>query len=138
MPESVSRIYEEARSVAEDSPRAAAALLRLSLQQLLQELGSTERNLDDAVGNLVATGKLPAQLQQAMDSLRVIGNNAVHPGEIDLNENPELVAPLFDLVNMIVDFMIAEPRRVAELFSRLPQGALDAIERRDSRRQENS
>lgn len=138
MPIAVQSTFHEARSVASTSPRAAAALLRLSLQQLLRELGSSEKNLDDAVGYLVASGRLTAQIQKAMDSLRVIGNNAVHPGEIDLDENPDMVSPLFDLVNMIVDAMISEPRRVDELFSKLPEGAKQAIARRDAARDDNA
>lgn len=123
--------YEEARQVVGVSARAGAALVRLALQQLLPELGATSDNLNHAVGQLVAEG-LPPKIQQAMDAVRVIGNNAVHPGQIDLRDTPEVALALFELVNLIVEQMITQPRAVEELYGRLPQGALDQIEKRDS------
>lgn len=76
---------------------------------------------------------LPARVQQALDVVRVVGNNAVHPGQIDFDDedNADVAAALFDLTNLIVDKMITEPRTVEELYARLPQGALEAIVRRD-------
>jgi hypothetical protein len=123
--------YEEARQVVGVSARAAAALMRLALQQLLPELGTTKIKLNDAVAELVANG-LPRKIQQAMDAVRVVGNNAVHPGQIDLRDTPEIALALFNLVNLIVEQMITQPRAIEELYGRLPQEALDQIENRDS------
>lgn len=123
--------YEEARQVVGASPRAGAALIRLALQQLMPELGATSDKLNIAVGHLVEKG-LPRRVQQAMDAVRVVGNNAVHPGQIDFQDTPEAALALFDLVNLIVETMITQPRAVEELYNRLPQGALDAIDNRDS------
>ncbi len=122
--------YEEARRVVGVSARAGAALVRLTLQQLLPELGASSDNLNDAVGRLVEMG-LPPRIQQAMDAVRVIGNNAVHPGQIDFQDTPEVALTLFDLVNLIVEAMVTQPRAVEELYGRLPPGALDAIRKRD-------
>jgi hypothetical protein len=66
-----------------------------------------------------------------LDTVRVIGNNAVHPGQIDLNDTSEVAASLFRLVNAIVEQMITHPKQVAELYGSLPAAALEAIERRD-------
>ena len=106
-------------------------MVRLALQQLLPELGATSDNLNTAVGQLVEKG-LPRKIQQAMDAVRVIGNNAVHPGQIDFQDTPEVALALFDLVNLVVESMITQPRAVEELYGRLPQGALDQIEKRDA------
>jgi hypothetical protein len=122
--------YKEARSIADDSPRAGAALLRLCLQQLVVTLGANANNLNAAVGELVSLG-MPVQIQQAMDTVRLIGNEAVHPGTIDVNDDPEMVRSLFELVNVVVESMITQPRKVSELYSRLPDTKLSAIERRD-------
>jgi len=67
-----------------------------------------------------------------LDILRVIGNNAVHPGELDLKDDTNIANALFDVLNLIVESMITQPRRVKELYGRLPQGAVDAIEGRDN------
>jgi len=72
-------------------------------------------------------------VQRALDAVRVIGNNAVHPGEIDLNDDRATAASLFRLLNLIADKMISEPKHVDEVYSSLPQGALDAIQRRDAK-----
>ena len=66
-----------------------------------------------------------------MDAVRLIGNEAVHPGTIDLNDDSSLALALFDLVNLTVDAMITQPRMVGDLYSRLPQSKRDAIDKRD-------
>ena len=130
MPADVQADYREAAAIADRSPRGAGALLRLALQKLMPHLGGNGKNLDQDIGKLVADG-LDLRVQQALDALRVIGNNAVHPGEIDLTEDPEKVATLFGLLNYIVEERITRPRQLEELYQSLPEGALKAIERRD-------
>jgi hypothetical protein len=122
--------YNEARGVYSNSPRAAGALLRLCLQQLVADLGAKSTDLNTAVGELVKFG-LPPQIQQAMDSVRLIGNEAVHPGTIDLNDDTNMALSLFDLVNLTVEMMITQPKMVTEMYSRLPASKLAAIEKRD-------
>lgn len=131
MPKPVVEIYEEARSVFEISPRSAAALLRLALQVLCGELGYSQAKLDAAIGAMVKNG-LSVQVQQALDVVRVIGNNAVHPGQINVNDGRDIAVGLFALMNYIVERMIAEPKKIETLFSALPDGAKAAIQRRDT------
>jgi hypothetical protein len=71
---------------------------------------------------------LEPQVQQALDIVRVIGNNAVHPGEITVNDNRDTATTLFGLVNLIVESQIARPKQIGALFDALPSGALNAIE----------
>lgn len=66
-----------------------------------------------------------------MDVLRVVGNNAVHPGEIRVEDDPEMVGALFQLLNVIVDDRIARPAQIAALYEALPEGAREAVDRRD-------
>lgn len=131
MPPTCVEDYDEAREVAAVSPRAAAALLRLVVQKMLLHLGEKGRSIDDDIGSLFAKG-LSVEVQQALDVCRVVGNNAVHPGALDLRDDQGLAHQLFMLVNFIVDDRIAKPRQIRELFGALPQGARSAIEKRDA------
>jgi hypothetical protein len=133
MPDDVQKDYEEASEVLDRSPRGAAALLRLSIENLCNHLNVTGSSLNDKIASLVKKG-LPDQIQQALDTVRVIGNNAVHPGQMDLHDDRETAETLFELVNVIVDSMISQPRRISSLFDKLPQNARDQIKRRDSGR----
>ena len=130
MPDDVRTDYEEARSIAAQSPRGAAALLRLAIQKLCKHLGEDGENINADIASLVKKG-LPVQIQRALDVVRVTGNNAVHPGELRIEDKPEVVAALFGLVNLIVDNRIAEPRRIDDLYKSLPEGARKGIDTRD-------
>lgn len=130
MPEDCREDYEEARAIAARSPRGAAALQRLVVQKLCVALGQAGKNINDDIKALVQNG-LPVDAQQALDVLRVTGNNAVHPGEMDFVGNPSLVTASFDLINFIVDQQITQKKRIANLFAALPAGAKAAIARRD-------
>jgi hypothetical protein len=129
MPQAVQKLYEEAAALFTRSPRAAAALLRLSIQVLCKELGESGKNINADIAALVQRG-LPDVVQQSLDVVRVTGNEAVHPGQID-TDDPAVVGSLFELVNVIVEYMIAMPKKVSGLYSTLPQHAREAIDRRD-------
>lgn len=130
LPDEIRSDYQEARLIAATSPRGAAALLRLAIQKLCIHLGGNGKNLDHDIAQLVRQGLNP-DVQMMLDSIRVIGNNAVHPLEIDLQERGDLVMALFGLVNEIADELITRPRRRREIYDQLPQGARDGIEKRD-------
>ncbi len=129
MPAEVKKDYSEAALIVESSPRGAAALLRLAIQKLCKALGEKGKNLNTDIGSLVKKG-LPEQVQQALDVVRVTGNNAVHPGQIETDDS-SIVAAMFPLVNIIVEHMVSMPKRVDSLYNSLPNSSLDAIKNRD-------
>lgn len=131
MPESVKKVYLEASSIASKSPRGAAALLRLGIQLLCKELKESGKNINEDIASLVKKG-LPEIVQQSLDIVRVTGNDSVHPGQID-TDDPETVRQLFDLTNIIVEYMIALPKKVSGIYSGLPPDKLKAIKGRDSK-----
>ena len=130
MPTECSTDYNEAREIVAASPRAAAALLRLVLQKLMPALSEKGENINDDIGSLVTKG-LPVVVQQALDLGRVVGNHAVHPGKIELNDSPEVAHNLFAMINFIVEDRISKPIHVQSLYAKLPEGARKAIESRD-------
>lgn len=131
LPEDCRADYEEAREIVTSSPRGAVALLRLCVQKLMPHLGEKGDNINADIKSLVGKG-LPPLVQQALDYCRVVGNNAVHPGALDINDTPEIAHQLFNMINFIVDDRIARPKEIEALYARLPQGALEAIAKRDS------
>lgn len=131
MPQSLISDFREAAAILDRSPRGAAALLRLCIQKLMVELSEKGKNVDHDIGALVKKG-LDPKIQKALDVVRVIGNNAVHPGQIDLKDDKSIAFTLFNLVNLIVESMISTPKHIDSLYSQLPEGVLKAIEKRDS------
>ena len=123
--------YKEAASILQKSPRGAAALLRLCVQKLCIQLGEPGKNIDSDIGSLVKKG-LPVRIQQALDALRVIGNESVHPGTIDLRDDPAMAVALFKLLNKIAETMITEPREIQEIYDKIPDSKKSAIDKRDS------
>lgn len=132
LPEEIRRDYDEASTILDLSPRGAAALARLCIQKLCKELGQPGKNINDDIAALVKAG-LDSRIQKALDAVRVIGNNAVHPGNIDLRDDRATAESLFRLLNLIAEKMISEPKHVDEVYAALPPNALAAIEARDKK-----
>lgn len=124
--------YNEAASIVQKSPRGAAALLRLIIQKLCVSLGEKGKKIDDDIASLVKKG-LPVEVQQALDILRVIGNESVHPGELDLKDDVDTATQLFGLVNLIAEDRITRPKQVAVMYSALPASKLKGIADRDKK-----
>ncbi len=95
------------------------------------ELALPGKDLNADIGELVAKGLSPA-VQQALDSVRVIGNESVHPGVMDLRDDLETATALFSLVNAIAESLISIPKRAKEIFESLPEPKRQGIEQRDS------
>jgi hypothetical protein len=130
MPQECVSEYLEARSIVSVSPRAASALLRLAVQQLMPLLGESGKNINNDIASLVNKG-LPVQVQQALDFCRVVGNNAVHPGEIDLKDTPEIAHHIFAMINFIIEDRISRPKHIESLYMQLPEAARNSITDRD-------
>jgi hypothetical protein len=132
LPVDVRADYEEDRTILAISPRGAAALLRLAIQKLCVHLGEKGKKIDDDIASLVSKGLDPL-VQEALDSVRVIGNESVHPGQIDLRDSPDTAAELFDAVNYIADQTISRQKKLKALYDRLPVDKRAAIDARNLR-----
>jgi len=106
-------------------------MLRLALQKLCIELGEKGKNINDDIASLVKKG-LDARIAKALDIVRIVGNSAVHPGEIDFTDKDETVLELFKLIDVITTAMISQPKKIEELFGKLPAGSREAVKKRDA------
>ena len=132
MPDSVKADFNEAASIVDLSARGAAGLLRLCIQKSMMHLGLKGKKIDDDIAELVKRG-LDTRIQKALDIVRVIGNEAVHPGTIDLRDDKSTAIELFALVNLIVETMIAQPKHIERMYDALPASKREAIEKRDKK-----
>ena len=129
LPNDIKDDYEEARTILNLSPRGAAALLRLCVEKLCNHLGAAGGNLNKMIEDLVWKG-LDERVQKSLDVVRVIGNEAVHPGQMDVKDDRDMAETLFSLVNLISEKMISGPKHVDAVYASLPKAKLDEIERR--------
>jgi endogenous inhibitor of DNA gyrase (YacG/DUF329 family) len=132
MPDEIKRDYKEAQDIFNISPRGSAALLRLVIQKICIYLDEKGTNLNDDIASLVTKG-LPVYVQQALDSVRVIGNNALHPGQIDLSDNKEVAEKLFKFVNVICTVLISNPKAIGVFYKdMIPESNKNSINKRDN------
>lgn len=132
MPKKVKDIYNEASKIVNLSPRASCGLLRLAVETLLNNMNIEGRTLDKKIGTLVEKG-LPEEVQKSLDSLRVIGNDALHNGQMDLSNDIDTAKQLFDILNFIVEEQINRPKRIKKLYNSLPEDKKKGIENRDKK-----
>ena len=130
LPNEIRLDFEEAGKILSLSPRGSAALLRLCIQKLCKHIGEKGKNINDDIANLVEKGLNP-KIQKALDIVRVVGNDAVHPGQIDLKDDTSIAHKLFELVNMIAEEFISKPKLINEIYEGLPEEKRIAIEKRD-------
>jgi len=119
VPESLATLYDEASAVADDSPRAAGALLRRALQQLIRDyFGIQKATLDAEITELIDGNLVPGYISEIVDSVRVVGNFAAHPikstnsGEV-IDVEPGEVDLSFDVLDALFEFCYVEPARIA-------------------------
>lgn len=132
MPEDIRRDYDEASAILDISPRGAAALIRFAIDRLCIEIGDPKKSINDNIAAFVKDG-LGQPVQRALDAVRVIGNHAVHPGQIDLQDDRATAESLFRLLNLIVERMISQEKQVNEVYDALPENLRTAIEKRDGK-----
>ncbi|WP_420636249.1 DUF4145 domain-containing protein [Candidatus Palauibacter sp.] len=125
LPESAKLLYVEAGNVMADSPRAAAALLRMCTEDIIKGLSKnqdvdkllpTKATLYQHIEFLRKNDELwpGGVIDTGLDALRFIGNDAVHSTEIRGDDDRGTVEGLFRVILMITDALITRRREVHE------------------------
>lgn len=129
MPEHIKKTYQEASLVLGDSPRASCALLRLALQELMAYLRDhyeeyrdlTGKDINKDIGTLVKHCGLSPKIQKVLDSIRITGNNVLHLGELNIDDNQDIAEMLFKMINFIIGEMITKPKEIEDLYEKMPE-----------------
>ena len=100
--EEVSEDFEEAAAILNKYPRAAAALIRICIQNMMPLLKQTGKNLDENISSLLRRG-LEVQIQQAMDVLQVIRRNPGQESHVDLRDETAIATRMFESLKEILE-----------------------------------
>ncbi|MFC3152980.1 DUF4145 domain-containing protein [Litoribrevibacter euphylliae] len=133
MPEDVKKDYVEAARIFSRSPRGAAALLRLGLQKLCKHLGQEGENINSDIRALATKNILPPLVVKVADTVRITGNNAVHPGEMSDEDFDYVASKMFELLNFIVKKGISEPKELEALYEMTPENPRKSAEAKDAK-----
>lgn len=131
MPPTAREEFDEAAKVFRDSPRAGCALLRTCLEKICADRGHIKGTLFARAGSLVSEMS-SLHGRQAVDIVRVFGNESIHPGKMEANDIAENAERMFDAINLIVEEVYDRPARFSQLFEKLSPSQRREIERRDS------
>jgi len=115
VPKKFATDYVEGCLVLAGSPKAAAALGRRCLQNLLREVAGVKAgNLAEEIQQVIESGSLPSDLSESIDAVRNIGNFAAHPmksqhsGEI-MEVEPNEADWTLDVLEELFDFYFVRP-----------------------------
>jgi hypothetical protein len=129
--------YNEAAEIFAISPRASAAILRVALEKLLNFIGLKGDDINGNIKNLVELG-LSEELQRSMDIIRILGNESVHYGSVNLNEDRTTANKLFLIFNLIVEKTITNRNMLADIYDQLPENKVNGIKQRDKATKQKS
>lgn len=118
VPDQIRSDYEEASLIIEESPKAAATLLRRCLQGMIRDFwGIQKKNLYDEISELES--KIPRSQWKALDGLRKIGNIGAHM-EKDVNLiidiHPDEAKKLLKLIELLIEKWYVARHEEEELY----------------------
>jgi hypothetical protein len=118
VPPTLSVDYLEACLVLPDSAKAAAALGRRCLQNLLRDTVKVKHgNLSDEIQQVLDNEKLPSGLHDSIDAIRNIGNFAAHPMKstqtgLILDVEPGEAEWTLDVLEELFDYYFVRPATI--------------------------
>lgn len=121
VPAAIRRDYEEAHTIMNDSPKAAATLARRCLQGMIRDFwGIHGKNLNAEVTQL--KGKVPASQWKAIDAVRSIGNigaHMEHDVSLIIDVDPDEACKLIRLIEHLVEKWYIDRHDAEELYAEL-------------------
>lgn len=102
MPQKVKDVYNQAGSIADKSPRAANALLRSAIEELMCIIVETPGDLNLMIEDAYNKNIITAHIKESLHSIRLLGNNTLHPNQIRIEDDVD-TNDIFNIINHIVD-----------------------------------
>ena len=136
LPSDIQNDYIEAASIVDISPRGAICLIRLGIEKLCNHVLKSDRtdyknkSINDAIDELTRTEAIPKHISNSLDIVRLTGNEGVHLGTMNLDNDVETARNLFSLVNECAEHMLTSNKMKDKLVSNLPEKAQRTIEKR--------
>lgn len=127
IPKDIQDDYNEARNIASASPRSACMLLRLCIEKICKEVEGAD--LNQKIKKLGDKG-FDKDIIISMDTIRVIGGQAVHSLQMNLQDDVSTAKLLFEIVNDISDYMYSRKKRIRKVYKSLPQSKKSAVKER--------
>ncbi len=111
LPEDLVELYKEAAAIANISPRSASALLRLTIEKLCSMYNTEGINLYNKINHLVIKYELPGIIKESLHIVRIFANDSLHSGVLKLEDDLESTLELFELINLIIEYLITNRKR---------------------------
>ncbi len=129
LPRDIKFDFEEARSLLRSSSRCAAALFRLAFRKMCRALGASGTDLEKDVDYFIQRGVNP-KIKLNLEHTRIIGPEAVKPGMIDPRDDTSIAVQISQLINIIVNTLVTQPRFLDELNKRVDEERIGEMKRR--------
>lgn len=117
VPESISKIFNEAVRIKSVAPNAFAVQIRRALEAVCIDRGSSQGTLAKQLKELGKKGEIPKTLSEASDILRIIGNVGAHASHKDVH--PLQAMALDDFFRAIVEYVYVSPAKINQFRERL-------------------
>lgn len=114
-------LFNEAKNIFDNSPKAAGALLRSVIENILRK--KYDKHKSSLLGSILndkdVEKDLGGKIMQMCKTCQLIGNDAAHSSlMIYLDENKEEVKFLFELINLIAEQLVSKPKKEQELLQK--------------------
>jgi len=114
-PEDVGRLWIQAhRSLSDENYDAAAVMARSALQSAVRHQHAVGTSLKGQIQDLASRGILPPLMQEWSDQVRILGNDAAHPGPGQAAPDPRDAKDIVQFLDFLLEYLYTLPHRIIE------------------------
>lgn len=114
VPDNILKLYESAVKTSKIDLSISLIAIRALLEKICKERGTTKKNLDAMLREMVSKKILPETLDQCSFLIRKLGNSGAH-GDDDINLSQSDVLELIDFIETILYYIYELPIKIARI-----------------------